>query len=252
MKKISIFLVVAMLFSLMASSGSLVASAEGDFTLNESGDIIGYTGPGGAIVIPAGVKNIWAGFQELAITEVTFEEGSLLEYIHTNAFAYVTTAMTVTLPDKAGITLADYSFFTASTVTMYVPNATTIFTGSNVFWSIGEVNLYGKNASTAEVYSDCQALWNFFDLEYTVDGGYLTEYVGIGGNIVIPKEVTNLYSTVLNDKGITGISFEAGSLLTTFGDGANILFASNPDVIIELPDKEGILTQATSAPVVPS
>lgn len=242
MKKISILLVLLML----VLSFPFVASAESDFVIDASGNMTDYTGTGGVVVIPKEVKNIWAGFGSKALTTVTFEAGSQLEYIGQNAFPYVTTEYTITLPDKAGIMIEDWSFYTGSIVNITIPNTSTVINGNNAFNQGQYVRMSGKNASPAEIYCSNSIYWLFTDLEYTVSGGWLDNYTGIGGELVIPKEVSYIYGTVLNNKNITKISFEAGSQLIQFGDGGNFILTGNTDVQIVLPVKEGITIKAYS------
>jgi uncharacterized repeat protein (TIGR02543 family) len=100
---------------------ALAASPEEDFTFNGTGRITGYTGLGGAVVIPATISETAvkiissSAFQSnTAITSVTIPEG--VTSIGWHAFSYCTGLQSVTIPSSM-TTISQQAFYGCNSLT---------------------------------------------------------------------------------------------------------------------------------------
>lgn len=107
-------------------------SAAGDFTVTDTGVLTEYTGSGGQVTIPSGVKRIHTGafHSNTKITGVTFP--STLTEIDPYAFRGCTGLTSVALPSSL-ITIGAHAFYECSNLTSVKLNAGTTGIGIGAF-----------------------------------------------------------------------------------------------------------------------
>ena len=257
MKKRFLAVLLALVMCLGLAAPALAEDGYPDFIIDENGVLTKYMGPKGDVVVPEGVTAIGGGaFRHFpGLTSVTIPKGvteiqgyafngchdltsvvipegvtkigdgafidcsgltgidfpSSLTEIGVNAFRDCTGLTRANIPDGV-VTIDDLAFAGCTALTdVTIPNS---------------VNKIGSNAFEGTPWLERQG-------EFVVFNGILLAYQGKGGNVVIPKGVTEINETVFRFReDLTSATIPDG--VTTIGWGA---FDNCPNLTsVNLPD----------------
>lgn len=209
----------------------------GDVFVMNGTTILGYVGNGGEVVVPGGISGIGEGaFAGSEITGIILPYG--LTEIGSKAFENCTFLTSVVINE--GIKTIGSRAFAGSgleEITIYAENAPEVaddaFEGCESF----KANV---SEGTTEEYAAMKAFENanLVELGFVIENGVLVQYIGKGGNVVVPDGVTEIKGGVFsgNDSLISVVIPEGVRILGdgVFSDSKNLVSVIMPDSVVSV------------------
>lgn len=161
----------------------------------EGTKILEYLGKGGDIIIPLGITEIGEGaFADSSVTSVVLPEG-LIE-IGSRAFENCSKLTAITI--NKGIEYIGSKAFAGcglKEITIYSDVVPSV--ADDAFEGCGEFTAYVSEGLSME-YKELKAFENasFSELGFVIENGILVQYIGNGGNVVIPEGVKEIGTAV--------------------------------------------------------
>lgn len=191
MQKRLLPLLLALVMCLGLSPGAAFA-ADSDFTI-ENGVLREYNGPGGAVVIPDGVTEIYnAAFVHCtSLTSVTIPN-SVTE-IGSAAFAYCSNLTNVTISDSVTEIIEGTFYGCTSLTSVTIPDGVTVI-GGQAFEGCTSLTSVTIPSSVTVISGDAfkNTPWQRSLGDFVVVNGILVAYQGSGRDVVIPDGVTEI------------------------------------------------------------
>lgn len=190
------------------------ADPEKYFTVDATGNLTGYSGPGGVVVIPEVVNGI-------TVTEINTEN-------------VIPNGTDIFVP-KTVTSIGNYTLYPAETVRLENKNTTISYLAFHkTIYETVLNKIIGYTGSTAQTYSPSKFV--SFESMFTYSNGIITGYTGSEEVVIVPSTLGNVTVTAIGDNAFSGKNISRVVLpasVTTIGANA---FKSSTLAVLNMPD----------------